>query len=44
MLFCSYAISHPVTVIGPHDAALEIRFQSMQDLHISLMLNNGEFR
>ena len=33
---------HAITVIHPYDATSEMPLQGMQDLHIALVLNNGE--
>src|SRR5579859_7063663 len=44
MLERANAIRHPVTVINAHDAASEMLFESMQDLNVTLVLHDGEFR
>ena len=44
ILDSSYPIGHPVAVIYTNHAASEITFQGMKNLHIALVLYDGEFR
>ena len=44
MLLPPDPVSHPVAVVRTDHAATEKRLESMEDLHISLVLHDGEFR
>ena len=44
MLPIPHSICHPVSVISSNHATTEMGFQSMKDLDVTLVLNDGEFR
>src|SRR5579871_3088087 len=44
VLMSPYAIGHPVAVVLTDNATSEVAFQRMQNLNVTLMLNDGEFR
>ena len=44
MLSSTYPVCHTIAVIHTDNAATEIRFERMQDLDVSPVLDDGEFR
>src|SRR5437868_4973898 len=44
VLVSAYAVDHPVAVVLSNHAASEVALQRMQDLNVTLMLDDGEFR
>src|ERR1044071_1949574 len=44
VLQTSHPIRHPVSVINSNHATTEVRLECMENLHIALVLHDGEFR
>jgi hypothetical protein len=44
MFASAYPESHAVSVINTDHPAAEVRFERVQNLHVTLVLDNGEFR
>ena len=44
VLVSSNAVLHPVAMVHANHATTEVAFQGMKDLHVALVLNDGEFR
>jgi len=44
VLHTSHSIRHPVSVVHSNHATTEVRFECMENLHIALVLHDGEFR
>ena len=44
VLLPSHPVGHSVAVVHANHSASKIAFQGMKDLHIALVLHNGEFR
>ncbi len=44
VLLASHPVSHSIFVMVANDTTIKISFQCVKNLHIALVLHNGEFR